>query len=67
MSTRTTLVLSGLGALVVCLAVGYAWGASGRRTAEIALDDARQQMDLAQARGEPPFLKACCAFGSVFG
>ncbi len=41
--TRTTLVLSGLGALVVCLAVGYAWGASGRRTAEIALDQAQQQ------------------------
>ncbi len=51
MSTRTTLALSGLGALVVCLAVGYAWGASGRRAAEIALDDARQQMDLAEARG----------------
>lgn len=44
-------ILVGLVALVVCLGLGYAWGASGRGAAEDALADARQQLDLADARG----------------
>lgn len=44
-------ILAGVVALVVCLGLGYAWGASGRGTAEDALADARQQLDLAEARG----------------
>jgi hypothetical protein len=32
-----------------------------------ALDFRMGLYDLAQARGEPPFLKASCALGSVFG
>jgi hypothetical protein len=35
----------------VALGLGYAWGASGRFSIQNALDDARQQLDLAQARG----------------
>ena len=38
-------------ALIVALGLGYAWGASGRFSIQNALDDARQQLDLAQARG----------------
>ncbi len=44
-------ILVGVVALVVCLGLGYAWGASGRGAAEDALADARQQLDLADARG----------------
>ena len=36
---------------IVVLGLGFPWGASGRRTAEGALDEARQQLDLAEARG----------------
>ena len=48
-----TLKLGGLGILllVVALGVGYWWGASGRSTAENALDGVQQQLDLAQASG----------------
>jgi hypothetical protein len=45
------LVLSGVVIVIVVLGLGFAWGASGRRTAERALDDAGQQLDLAEARG----------------
>ena len=45
------LVLIGVGVLIVTLGIGYVWGASGRTTAERALQDMQQQMDLAQARG----------------
>jgi hypothetical protein len=38
-------------ALIVCLGLGYAWGASGRRVVQAALEDSRQQLDLAEARG----------------
>ena len=38
-------------ALVVCLGLGYGWGASGRFSVERSLDDTRQQLDLAEARG----------------
>ena len=49
--SRTRLLLSAVVALVVALGLGYAWGASGRFSIQSALDDARQQLDLAQARG----------------
>ena len=45
------LILAGLVALIVALGLGYAWGASGRLTIQAALDDTRQQLDLAEARG----------------
>jgi hypothetical protein len=48
---RSRLLLSIVVALVVALGLGYAWGASGRFSIQNALDDARQQLDLAQARG----------------
>lgn len=43
------LVLIGLVVLVVTLGLGYAWGASGRRTAEQAANTAQQQLDVARA------------------
>lgn len=46
------LILIGLVVLIVCVGLGFAWGASGRRTVQSALDDARQKVDLAEARGE---------------
>ena len=49
--TRGRLFLSVVVALIVCLGVGFAWGASGRRLVEAALSDSRQQLDLAEARG----------------
>lgn len=49
--TRGKLLLGAIGLLIVCLGVGFAWGASGRFTVQRALDDTRQQLDLAEARG----------------
>lgn len=37
--------------LIVCLGLGFAWGGSGRRILESALDESRQQLDLAESRG----------------
>lgn len=37
--------------LIVAIGLGFAWGASGRATAQSAVDDLRQQLDLAAARG----------------
>jgi hypothetical protein len=51
MMTRGKVVLSVLVALVVCLGLGYGWGASGRFSVQRSLDDTRQQLDLAEARG----------------
>ncbi len=45
------LILIGLVTLVVAIGLGYAWGASGRLAIQGALDDTRQQLDLAEARG----------------
>ena len=45
------LVLAGVVAAIVVLGLGYAWGASGKSTLQTALDDARQRLDLAEARG----------------
>jgi hypothetical protein len=51
MATRGKLILIGVVALVVCLGLGFGWGASGQRGLQSALDDARHQLDLAEARG----------------
>lgn len=48
---RGKLVLSVFFGLVICLGLGFAWGASGRITLQAALDDARQQLDVAESRG----------------
>src|SRR4029078_1985698 len=43
--------------LIVAVGLGFAWGASGRTTAESALDEVRQKLDIAEARGsilDPP-------------
>jgi hypothetical protein len=45
------IILAAFVALVVALGLGYAWGAYGRLALQGALDDARQQLDLAEARG----------------
>jgi hypothetical protein len=44
-------VLIAAGAAIVLLGLGYVWGASGRFTVESALNETRQQLDLAEARG----------------
>jgi hypothetical protein len=49
--SRTRLVVLALATLVVVLGLGFTWGASGRFAVQNALDDARQQLDLAEARG----------------
>ena len=45
--------MAGIGVVVLIVAVGlgFAWGASGRTTAESALDEVRQKLDIAEARG----------------
>ena len=48
---RGRLFLAAAGALIICVGLGYAWGASGRGVVQSALDDSRQQLDLAEARG----------------
>ncbi|MGH9308129.1 MAG: hypothetical protein ACRD1U_02060 [Vicinamibacterales bacterium] len=45
------LALIALVVAVVLVGLGYAWGASGRRVVQAALEDARQQLDIAEARG----------------
>ena len=37
--------------VLVAFGAGFGWGASGRSTAQQAVDDVRQQLDLAEARG----------------
>ena len=49
--TRGRLFLAAVGALIICVGLGYAWGASGRRVVQSALDHSRQQLDLAEVRG----------------
>ncbi len=48
---RAKLALIGLVVLIVVFGIGYALGASGRRTAEQALAGTEQQIDVANARG----------------
>lgn len=50
MPMRGKLILSGVVALLVCLGLGFAWGASGRLALQTNLDDARQQLDVSDAR-----------------
>jgi hypothetical protein len=45
------MALAALVTLIVCLGLGYAWGASGRQVVQAALEESRQQLDLAEARG----------------
>ena len=49
--SRGKLALSVVVGLIVALGLGYAWGSSGRSPIEHALDESRQQLDLAEARG----------------
>ena len=49
--TRGRLLLTAVISVLVLLGLGYAWGASGRGGIQSALDDPRQQLDLAEARG----------------
>ena len=37
-------------AILVVLGLGYAWGVSGRSSLQTSLDDARQRLDMAEAR-----------------
>lgn len=41
----------GLVLLIVAFGLGFGWGASGRATAQNAVDGLRQQLDIAAARG----------------
>jgi hypothetical protein len=45
------LVLTVFVLVIIALGLGFAWGASGRVSAQGALDGVRQQLDLADARG----------------
>jgi hypothetical protein len=49
--TRGKLILTAFVVLIVTLGLGFVWGASGRFSVQRALDDSRQQLDLAEARG----------------
>jgi hypothetical protein len=50
--SRGKILLAILVALIVCLGAGFIWGNSGRSTLQTTLDDARLQLDLAEARGD---------------
>ena len=50
--TRGKMLLTVVILLVVCLGLGFAWGASGRLTVQKSLDETRQQLDLGEARGQ---------------
>jgi hypothetical protein len=52
MAARGRIVLIVFVGLIVVLGLGFGWGASGQRGLQSALDDARQQLDLAEARGQ---------------
>ena len=44
-------ILAGLVVLVVSVGLGFTWGASGRGEVQSALDETRQRLDTAEARG----------------
>ena len=46
------LVVGVLIAILVTLGLGFAWGSSGRGELRTALTDAKQQLDMAEARGQ---------------
>ena len=45
------IIATALVTLIVVLGLGYGWGASGRLAIQTALDETKQQLDLAEARG----------------
>ena len=47
---RGKLILTAIAALIITLGLGFAWGASGRMALQSNLDEARQQLDLSDAR-----------------
>lgn len=49
--SRIKLAAVAVGVLIVALGLGFAWGASGRFEIETVLEDVRQELDLAEARG----------------
>lgn len=49
--TRGRILITVVVTVIVVLGIGYLWGSSGRRAAQAALDESRQQLDLAEARG----------------
>jgi C4-dicarboxylate-specific signal transduction histidine kinase len=49
--TRSKLVLTAFVALIVAAGIGYAMGGSGRFTLQNALDETRERLDIAEARG----------------
>lgn len=49
--SRIKLVVLAAAALIIVLGLGFAWGASGRFEIQNVLDETRQQLDLAEARG----------------
>jgi hypothetical protein len=50
MAMRGKLILTAVAALIITLGLGFAWGASGRIALQANLDEARQQLDLSDAR-----------------
>jgi hypothetical protein len=49
--TRTKLVLAAFVAAIVIVGIGYAMGGSGRYQLQSALDETRERLDVAEARG----------------
>lgn len=49
--TRTKLILAAFVAAIVIAGIGYAMGGSGRYQLQSALDETRERLDLAEARG----------------
>lgn len=50
--SRGKLFLGVVIGLLVCFGLGFAYGASGRGELQSTVDDIKQQLDLAEARGE---------------
>src|SRR3954470_6798443 len=50
--SRGKLFLGVLIALIVCFGLGFAWGTSGRGELQSTVENGKQQLDLAEARGE---------------
>ncbi len=48
-TVRYVLIVAGVA--IVLVGLGYTWGVSGRFTVESALNQTRQQLDIAEARG----------------
>lgn len=51
MNSTLKLGLVAVGLAIVLLGLGYAWGASGRSALQAAVQESRQQLDIAEARG----------------